>query len=400
MSDPGITDERGLRHVGAEEELLLVSARTPSRPVPGGESVLADQGVEAEHELKLEQVEIASEPASVLAELGLDLRRRRAGVIEAAALRGIRVVALASSPGPTTPTPTPDERYQRMGERFALVARDQLTCGTHVHVAVESRAHGVAAIDRIRPWLAALTAISANSPFWSGQDTGYASYRTVMWGRWPTAGPTELFGEESRYDEAVADLVVSGAALDLGMIYFDARLSANQPTVEVRVADVCQDVTDTVLLAALTRALVETALQDAAEAPAPVRTSLLRAAAWRAALRAVRGAARPDRGTASSGERDARPSRGACRSRPRQDGRRAPGPRLDRPHPRPRHRRRDAARRPRAARPDGRRGRRRGRAHRRMTGGGGADAAPGQPASIASRDPALGTAYPLPSLLK
>lgn len=283
MSDPGTTDERGLRHVGAEEELLLVSARTPSRPVPGGEAVLADHGVEAEHELKLEQVEIVSEPASVLAELGLDLRRRRAGVIEAAALRGIRVVALASSPGPTTPTPTPDERYQRMGERFALVARDQLTCGTHVHVAVESRAHGVAAIDRIRPWLAVLTAVSANSPFWSGQDTGYASYRTVMWGRWPTAGPTELFGEESRYDEAVADLVASGAALDLGMIYFDARLSANQPTVEVRVADVCQDVTDTVLLAALTRALVETALQDAAEAPAPVRTSLLRAAAWRAA---------------------------------------------------------------------------------------------------------------------
>jgi glutamate---cysteine ligase / carboxylate-amine ligase len=128
-----------------------------------------------------------------------------------------------------------------------------------------------------------LTALSANSPFWSGQDTGYASYRTIMWGRWPTAGPTELFGDEATYDETVADLIRSGAAVDPGMIYFDARLSASYPTVEIRVADVCQDVADTVLLAGLSRAIVDTALDDADRPPAPVRTGLLRAASWRAA---------------------------------------------------------------------------------------------------------------------
>jgi glutamate---cysteine ligase / carboxylate-amine ligase len=276
-------DDRGARHVGVEEEMLLIGDSRPLRAVPAGPRVIADPTADAEHELKLEQVETASDPTAVLADLRVDLRQRRDAVIAAAAKRGVRVAALGSCPAEVMPTPTPDERYERMGQRFGVVARDQLTCGTHVHVAVESRGHGVAAIDRIRPWLAVLTAISANSPFWSGEDTGYASYRTIVWGRWPTAGPTELFGDETTYDETVAELIRSGAALDRGMIYFDARLSASYPTVEIRVADVCQDVADTVLLAALSRAIVDTALHDADHPPAPVRTALLRAASWRAA---------------------------------------------------------------------------------------------------------------------
>ena len=110
-------------------------------------------------------------------------------------------------------------------------------------------------IDRIAAWLPLLLALSSNSPFWQGHDTGYASFRTVIWGLWPTAGPSGPFGDAAGYDAAVADLVRSGAALDVGMVYFDARLSASYPTVEIRVADVCTDVRDAVLLAALSRAL-------------------------------------------------------------------------------------------------------------------------------------------------
>jgi carboxylate-amine ligase len=169
-----------------------------------------------------------------------------------------------------------------MTEMFGRLARMQLTCGMHVHVAIESPAEGVRVLDRIRGWLPVLTALSANSPYLAGQDTDYASYRTVLWGQWPTAGVADPFGTVEGYRAAREALIATGAALDDGMIYFDARLSANYPTVEIRVCDVCADVGDASVIAALARALVATAADD--DAPPPqVRGELLRAATWRAA---------------------------------------------------------------------------------------------------------------------
>lgn len=251
-----------------------------TRPAPAGEELAEDPATEVEHEFKLEQAEIASDPSTDLDAVHADLAQRRAELIESARERGVVVAALGSSPLYVVPTATPDERYLRMHDQFGLVAADQLTCGAHVHVDVGSRAEGIAAIDGMRAWLAVLIAISANSPFWSGNDSGYASYRSISWGRWPTAGPTARFGDEQTYDRIVADLVAAGAAVDEAMIYFDARLSAKYPTVELRIADVGQEVADSVLLGALCRALVETAVAGRHADP-PL--AVLRAAAWRAA---------------------------------------------------------------------------------------------------------------------
>jgi carboxylate-amine ligase len=236
----------------------------------------------------LEQVEIASDPTVDLAVLGADLRARRKELIESASQRGVTVAALGTSPVATEPHVTPDERYQRMRKAFGLIAAEHLTCGTHVHVAVSSRAEGVATIDGVRRWLSVLLALSANSPFWMGRDTGYASYRSIAMGRWPTAGPTAAFGDEDGYDRAVSRLIASGAALDVGMIYFDVRLSAKYPTVEFRVADVGQEVSDSVLLAALCRAAVDT-VTSASRRESDLSVPDLRAAAWRAARYGLSG---------------------------------------------------------------------------------------------------------------
>jgi glutamate---cysteine ligase / carboxylate-amine ligase len=279
------TPADGRRTVGVEEELMLFTAEG-ARPAPAGEALARDPDTDVEHEFKLEQAEIASSPTGDLDALAADLRRRRAELIGSAAGRGVLVAAVGSSPVPGRPTPTPNERYRRMHERFGLIAGDQLTSGSHVHVAVGSRAEGVTAIDGVRPWVAILLALSANSPFWAGGDSGYASYRSISWGRWPTAGPTVRFGDEATYDRIVAELVEAGAAVDDGMIYFDVRLSAKYPTVEFRIADVGQEVADSVLLAALCRALVDTAVSSPAVDP-PL--ALLRAAAWRAARYGLSG---------------------------------------------------------------------------------------------------------------
>ena len=172
-----------------------------------------------------------------------------------------------------------------MVQLYGAVADSQLACGLHVHVGVASADEGVQVIDRLRPWLPVLLALSANSPFHHGRDTEYASYRNVMWGLWPTSGPTDLFGSAAGYRERVRELVRSGAAVDEAMIYFDARLSARYPTVEIRVMDAVPTAAEATLLAALCRGLVDAAAADVrSDRPAPeVSRAMLRAMTWRAA---------------------------------------------------------------------------------------------------------------------
>jgi glutamate---cysteine ligase / carboxylate-amine ligase len=284
------------RTFGVEEELLLVRPHD-GRPTPAAVQIVsaaqaalvADDssfGAQSvEHEFKQEQAEIGSQPCLATTELAAQLRALRAAAATAAAASQAQIVAIATSPLKTGPTATEDDRYARMADRFGLLARQQLTCGQHVHVSIESRAEGVAVLDRIGPWLPILLALSTNSPLWQGRDTDYSSFRTIMWGLWPTSGPTGLFHDEAGYDAAIADLIATGAAMDDGMIYFDARMSARYPTVEIRVPDVCTNVDDAALLAAICRALVDTAASHwRAGLPAPgVVPQLQRAAVWRAA---------------------------------------------------------------------------------------------------------------------
>ena len=274
-----------MRTVGVEEELLIVDPRTGSPRARAAEVLAeAEESVELAGELQQQQVETATSPHDELTELAADLTAQRAAAIAAAEDQGTALVALATSPVFVEPTPSPD-RYRRIIDRLGLPAREQLTCGAHVHVEISSPAEGVAVLDRIRPWLPTLLALSANSPFWQETDTGFASYRYEAWGRFPSAGPTEIFGTIEAYRRAVDALLETDALLDEGMVYFDARLSAKFPTVEVRVADVCLHGADAVLLAALARALVMTAVREWRNGvgPDPVRHELLRIAHWTAA---------------------------------------------------------------------------------------------------------------------
>ena len=135
-----------------------------------------------------------------------------------------------------------------------------------------------------------LTALTANSPFWQGRDTGCASWRSVVLSQLPTAGPAPVWGDLETYHRTVRDVVRTGGAFDEGMLYYDARLSARFPTVEVRVTDVCPDVETAVAVAALCRALVDTAAGSDDLAGAPEMSTLTaRAAAWGAARHGVSG---------------------------------------------------------------------------------------------------------------
>jgi carboxylate-amine ligase len=282
------------RRLGVEEELLLVDPVSGAL-VPAGPQVVAacagrtGAGAEVKPEFFLCQVESASRPHRDLTAVGHELAEARARVAAAAAAAGAVPVAV---PGPVLPLPdggaarvTPGPRYARIDEEYGAVARASLMCALHVHVEVEDDEEGVAVIDRVRPWVPLLVALSANSPYWAGSDTGYESWRARVWGTWPSSGPAELFHDAAGYHRATAHLVETGGASDVALVNYDVRLSARHPTIEYRVADVCTDLGDALVLAALARALTGHAARQYREGvpPAPWRVEALRSAAWRAA---------------------------------------------------------------------------------------------------------------------
>lgn len=274
--------------IGVEEEFLLADPAS-GEPVALNARVAkeaAKRGVKLQLELTTCQVETTSDVVGTARELREQLLHLRRIAADAAEASGAQLLAAGLPPTvphefPITDTP----RYREIAEKFGMIAHEQGICGCHVHVAVPSREAAIRVSNRLRPWLPSLLALTANSAVYRNSDTGYASWRSVLWARWPSAGPPPHFDSADEYDAVVAMLRHAGAMLDDGMVYWDVRPSKTFPTVEVRVADVPATVADTVLLAALTRAAVMTALDDErrGDPVAPLSAHALKAAYWKSA---------------------------------------------------------------------------------------------------------------------
>ena len=274
--------------LGVEEEFVLLDPSSGAAVLAGPDLVLMLDGEPGvQQELMRFQVETGTRVCTGLDDLGRELVRLRRLAAAAAVHLGCRLVASGvapyRTPGPAALTCQP--RYQELARRYGPMVADAGTCACHVHVGVPSRDLGVQVLARLRPWLAPLLAVTANSPIADGHDTGWASWRYTIQSRWPTAVPPAVWPDAVAYDTAVRRLIGRGAALDERSVYFLARLSPRYPTVEVRVADVCLDAGTAVLAAGLIRALVATALAEAhrgtptAAAPARQVAAALAAAA-------------------------------------------------------------------------------------------------------------------------
>ncbi|MFI7675718.1 glutamate--cysteine ligase [Actinophytocola sp. NPDC049390] len=281
---------------GVEEEFLLADPET-GRPVPAATEVLKAAWEEpapgAVHpELSQTQVEAATVPCATLDELEHELMAGRAHLAAAASSCGVWLLPSGTSPLGGAAEPVDEPRFRDIADRYAEVARDYQACGCHVHVGVLDRETAVAVSNHLRPWLATLLALSVNSPYHDGRDTGYASWRIVQQSRFPGAGVPPWFRDADDHDERVARLVDSGVLVDEAQSFWLVRPSPTWPTVELRVADTAVDVSGALLQATLSRALVETALNDLSlgrEAP-PLDDQVLAAGVWSAARYGLGGA--------------------------------------------------------------------------------------------------------------
>lgn len=297
--------------VGVEEEYLLVDPET-LLPAPLVQQVRATASLapiadeqEVQDELLQAQIEVATPVCTALEEVGGHLLRLRHAVASAAQANGCRIAITATAPvRDVLPVPvTSTARYLKMRGEARLLVDEQLICGMHVHVGIPDRETGVAVLNRLRVWLPTLLAMSANGPLWDGRDTGFASWRTIIFGRWPVSGPAPYFAGLADYEARADGLVESGLIPDRGQIYWQARLSERYPTVEVRCCDVQLEADDAVMLAGVIRGLVATALAEelAGAAPALRRPEVMQAATWHAARHGLSGTLLDQAGRLRSG---------------------------------------------------------------------------------------------------
>ncbi|WP_066360991.1 carboxylate-amine ligase [Herbidospora mongoliensis] len=275
------------RTFGVEEEFLLVDGVT-GQPAPEVDKVLADAGPHPgtggvfSAELFQTQVEAASGVCDDLSDLRAQLTGARRSLAEAARAHGLRLVSVGTPvlPGSAPPV-SAGERYADIIRTHRGTISDYQCCGCHVHVGVPDRSTAVAVLNHVRPWLPTLVALSANSPYDKGTDSGFASWRIAEQMRFPGAGIPPRFSSPEEYDKTIDQLVDTGVLVDTAMTFWLARLGVRKPTIEIRAADAAGSVDDAALLALLIRALVTTSLTELAagregpELPEAVGTAAL-----------------------------------------------------------------------------------------------------------------------------
>jgi len=276
--------------MGVEEEFQIVDPLSYALS-PDVESIIHHAretlGEAVQYELILSQIEIATPICSTLDEVQAALTNMRRTLIQSAAQAGKKIAASATHPFSPwyEQVITPKERYQQLVNDFQRLIQEQIIFGCHVHIGLGSREIALEVMNRSRIWLSVLLALSANSPFWEGADTQYASYRTGLWWTSPLAGPPPFFASRREHDEFIQALVATRSIEDVTRIYWDIRLPERYETIEFRVMDVCLTVDETLMLVGLLRALVRTCYEEVLHnQPAPkVRTEILKVANWRAA---------------------------------------------------------------------------------------------------------------------
>lgn len=276
--------------LGVEEEYLVVDPETRAPRLDGYELLAAareELGDRVEAELQVSQLEVGTVVCTDLEDVRRDLHRLRSGLAAALEPHGAVIAASGSHPFASWRDAriTPTEAYLRLEKDYQQLAREQLICGCHVHVGIDDPELAIRVLNRARPWVATLVALAANSPFWMAADTGYASFRTEVWRRWPTAGTPDRFADRAEYDRLVDDLLGTGSIDSPARLYFGVRPSFRYPTLEFRVTDVCLDVDEAVMVAGVVRALCRACARDASDGrPEPrLRAELIRVATWRAA---------------------------------------------------------------------------------------------------------------------
>jgi carboxylate-amine ligase len=246
--------------IGIEEELMILDADGLDL-AQGVETILDEVPKALEGQVKPELIqsvlEIATTPCDDVAAAGEELRALRGAVAEIAERRGLLLAASGTHPFAhwEEQAIVDRPRYRELVEELGMIARRELIFGTHVHVAIEGPDRAIYIADGLRRYLPLLLALSANSPFWRGAQTGLMSSRTPVFRAFPRAGIPPHYGTWESYANRVEQMMRGGAIEDYTYLWWDVRPHPNLGTVETRIFDQQTRLEHTIGLAALTISL-------------------------------------------------------------------------------------------------------------------------------------------------
>lgn len=248
--------------LGVEEEFQLVDAATGALQSRARGVLAWDWTGEIKPEMQQNTVEVGTRVCHSAAEARGELARLRFQTAVAAEARGLRLLAAGTHPfsGWQDQTFTPGAVYDSIHREYRRLAETQNIFGMHVHVAVPAGTDRARVMNVVRWYLPHLLALSVSSPYFLGEDTGYASYRAVLWSRWPRSGPPPRFADQAEFATLVHLLMQTRSINAPGRLYWHLRPHHDYPTVEFRVADVTPRLADAVVVAALARGLVAAAV--------------------------------------------------------------------------------------------------------------------------------------------
>ncbi len=236
-------DTRDLRsHIGAEI-------------VQKGKTILAER---VKPEMHQSVVEIGTGVCRNIQEAREEIRSIRQQIITLARQNGLRLAAGGTHPFASWRDQEiyPDERYMTIVEDMKMVARANLIFGLHVHIGVEDRETAIQIMNGARYFLPHILAISCNSPFWLGMDTGLRSYRCKVFDKFPRTNIPDLYQSWSEFENYVSLLIRTNSIDNAKKIWWDIRPHPHFPTLEFRICDMPMRLDESIAIAALCQAVI------------------------------------------------------------------------------------------------------------------------------------------------
>jgi len=247
--------------LGIEEEFAIVDPKTRElrshiqEILEGGKVMLKEQ---IKPEMHQSVVELGTQICQSIVEARAHVTDLRSKLAELAGRSGLKIASVGTHPFShwRDQLITQGERYQEIVKDMQQLARANLIFGLHVHVGIPNRETAIHVMNQARYFLPHIYALSVNSPFWVGQNTGLKGYRLKIFERFPRTGIPDAFESLSEYEDYCKLLVKTGCVDNAKKIWWDIRLHPFFDTLEVRVCDAQSRVDDTLAMAALIQAII------------------------------------------------------------------------------------------------------------------------------------------------
>jgi glutamate---cysteine ligase / carboxylate-amine ligase len=252
--------------LGIEWELQLIDAQTKLLRQDAGELLAALPGAgsggehpQIRHELMQSTVEIVTGVCSTVSQARADLGKTIGELQQSAQQRGILLACAGTHPVSDwrDAKMAPFQRYAELVEQMQWLARRIQTFGVHVHVGLRDGAKAIPVVNALAAYLPHFLALTASSPFWSGQDTGLASIRAIIFGDLPTAGPPHRLSDWNEFEDYMETLLRAKTIRSIKEVWWDIRPHPDLGTVEIRMFDGVPTAREVGMVTALSQSLVQ-----------------------------------------------------------------------------------------------------------------------------------------------